>query len=172
MRGRKRKPVTLTRRDKWTLGGVAAVVLIAVASGMWLHLHQQTDRSSADIQIQARGPVRLPVADLSPGEAHTYAVTGLDGRVFRLFASARQGGTYDVAHAACRRCQSRGGSTYVRRGQLFCNHCQQPMPSVQRETDLPQQPDCTPVPIQYTLAGNDIVITRADLERTAQLLQP
>ena len=147
------------------------LVLLAVASGMWLHLHRQTDRFPADVQIRAREAVRLPVADLRPGDARTYAVTDLDGSTFRLFAAAKRAGSYDVAHAACRRCEGRGGSTYVRRGQLFCHHCRQPMPSVKREADLPQQPDCTPVPVQYSLAGDHIVLASAELERTAQLLR-
>ena len=92
MGGRKRKPVTLTRPDKWTLRGVAALVLLAVASGMWVHLHRHTDRFAADVQIRPREAVRLPVADLRPGDARTYAVTDLDGSAFRLFAAANRAG--------------------------------------------------------------------------------
>lgn len=146
-------------------------MVTVVVSGMWFHLSQVKEQIPADIEIHADGEAHVPLATVSGGSAHTYAIKASGDRIVRIFVSANQSGGSHVAHAACRRCLGRGGRTYVKNQQLFCNHCRQPMPTVAESAELPNETDCTAVPIPYSVSGNHIVISRADLESTAQLFR-
>jgi uncharacterized membrane protein len=171
MSSRKRKPVTLSRGEKLRLGALSAFTLAVIVSVMWFHLALSKEQIRADIEMQAGSELHVPVATLSGGDAYTYAVKAPDDTMFRIFVSGNRLRGYNVAHAACRRCRGRGGKTYVKNQQLFCNHCRQPMPTVARSADLPTETDCTAVPIAYSISGDDIVVSRGDLESTAHLLR-
>ena len=171
MSSRKRKPVTLSRGEKLRLGAVAAFTLTVIVSVMWFHLSQAKEQIPADIEIQAAGDVRVPIATLSGGSARTYAIKACGDRIFRISVSGNKLRGYHVVHAACRRCRGRGGKTYVKNQQLFCNHCRQPMPTVARSADLPTETDCTAAPIPYSVSGDHIVISRADLESATQMFR-
>ncbi len=175
----KRKALGAMRKErnkKITVGIVAAFLILAFASAQISALPGGVDPKPEKVSI-AGNEVRIPVASASDGNLHKYVcdmqnmpancpMHGSDGKAnARILAITRSDGSIVAAYDACALC---GAAGYVQEGeQLICKRCGAPI----NPDTIGEAGGCNPIPVQYTLEGNEIVIKTDDAGEKADLFK-
>ena len=141
-------------------GAVFAVVLVyAMAS---------SGRGTAGTDSSNIAPVgadlSLPLSTFADGAARFYRYTTAAGREVRFFVMKSSDGVVRAAFDACDTCY-RDKRGYHQQGDVMvCNKCSRTFPS--NEINV-LRGGCNPSPLERTVAGDQVVLKAADLERGA-----
>ena len=154
----------LTSAERRSLFLLCAFLLAVIGLATWLHLSQHEFVPPREIAVRSGEDLRVPVADLSPGKAMIFRIDDQKGEPIRVFVKGQDHGRMVVTFAACRRCDRARRPSRVADGQLICGHCGEPMPILEEGATLPVEKDCTPVPVQFRIDGDSLVVRAVDIE--------
>lgn len=124
----------------------------------------------SEVGVRSGQDLRVPLAELSPGTARIFRMEYQEGQPVRVFVQRQAQGRTVVTFAACPRCDRASRPSRVSEGQLICGHCGEPMPILAEGATLPEEKDCTPIPIQFRIDGGSLVVRAADIEAGRLLL--
>ncbi len=175
----KRKALGAMRKErnkKITVGIVAAVLIIAFMSAQISALPAGVDPKPEKVST-AGGVIKIP-ASVSDGNLHKYVcdmqhalgeaclMHGSSGEAnVRILAMTKSDGSAAVAYDACALC---GAAGYVQEGdELICKRCGAPI----NPDTIGEAGGCNPIPLKYTLAGDEIVIKTDDAGERADLFK-
>jgi uncharacterized membrane protein len=153
--------LTRTRAFLGTLG----IVILALLGLGFTYANRAEETPVEALELAADGAVRLPLARLGEGELHRYAVE-VDGRPVRFIAMRLGSGEVVAGFDACVICGPEG---YTQQGaEVVCLHCSSAIypPTIGRPGG------CNPVPLEFEVAGSELVVTAAGLEAAAALFGP
>ena len=162
MKRKKDRPLTPSERRSLLL--LTVFLLAAIGLGVWLQVGQHEFIPTPETSMRAGEDLRIPVAELSPGKARIFRFDAQINEPIRVFVGHRGNGRLVATFAACRRCDRASGRSRVSDGQLICGHCGEPMPLLEEGATLPQEKDCTPIPVQFKIEGDSLVVRASDIE--------
>lgn len=152
------------RRQSKVPALVAALAVVAVFFAYIFLRGQNAGATFAggDAQVIAAGSeIRIPLADVSSGEAKFFQYAAANGQRARFFVMKSSDGVYRAALDACDVCY-RGKRGYFQDGDdMVCKKCGQRFPSALINV---VRGGCNPVPIERTVAGDTLIIHARDLE--------
>jgi FTR1 family protein len=151
-------------------GGALGIGILALLGTGFVYGRQPKALSPAVPVAAAEDGLRLALAPLRDGHLHRFLVDLGGGRKTRIIAVSTgeaegpAGGTrVAVAFDACEVCGSHG---YIETaGQIECLHCE----SAVYPPSIGKAGGCNPIPLAATVAGDELRVARADLERGATL---
>jgi FTR1 family protein len=152
---------TRTRAFLGTLG----IVILALLGLGFTYANRAEETPVETLELAADGAVRLPLARLGEGELHRYAVE-VDGRPVRFIAMRLGSGEVVAGFDACVICGPEG---YTQQGaEVVCLHCSSAIypPTIGRPGG------CNPVPLEFEVAGSELVVAAGGLEAAAALFGP
>lgn len=172
----RRKALAVVRRErnrKTATGMVAAFIILAFVSTQISALPAGIDPKPEKVKVT--DVVRIPAS--SDGNLHKYVcdaqthpadcpMHGSNGEAnARILAITRSDGSVAVAYDACALC---GAAGYVQEGdELICKRCGAPI----NIDTVGEGGGCNPMPLEYSLEGDEIVIKTKDIEK-ADLFKP
>jgi len=172
----RRKALAAVRRErnrKIAAGIAAAFIILAFVSTQISALPQGIDPKPEKISVT--DAVRIPAS--LDGNLHKYVcdaqthpadcpMHGSSGDAnARILAITRSDGSVAAAYDACALC---GAAGYVQEGEeLICKRCGAPI----NIDTIGEGGGCNPIPLEYSLEGNEIVIKTKDIEK-ADLFKP
>lgn len=175
----KRKALGAIRKErnrKIAAGIVAVLLILAFVSTQISALPQGVDPKPEKVGITGN-ELRIPVASAADGNLHKYVcdmqnmpancpMHGSDGKAnARILAITRSDGSVAVAYDACALC---GAAGYVQEGeQLICKRCGAPI----NPDTIGEAGGCNPIPLKYTVAGDEIVIKTDDAGERAGMFK-
>ncbi len=175
----KRKALGTIRKErtrKITIGTIAVFIILAFVSAQISALPAGVDPKPEKVST-AGGVIKIPVASASDGNLHKYVcdmqnmpancpMHGSDSQAnARILAITRSDGSAAVAYDACALC---GAAGYVQEGdQLICKRCGAPI----NPDTIGEAGGCNPIPLKYTVAGDEIMIKTDDAEEKADLFK-
>lgn len=176
----KRKALGAMRKErnkKITVGIVAAFLILAFMSAQISALPGGVDPKPEKVSVTGN-EVRIPAASAADGNLHKYVcdmqhaagencpMHGSDGKAnARILAITRSDGSVAVAYDACALC---GAAGYVQEGeQLICKRCGAPI----NPDTIGEAGGCNPIPLKYTVTGDEIVIKTEDIGEKADLFK-
>lgn len=162
MKRKKDRPLTPSERRSLLL--LTVFLLAAIGLGVWLQVGQHEFIPTPEISMRAGEDLRVPLAELGPGKARIFRFDAPNQEPIRVFVARQGGGRLVATFAACRRCDRASGRSRASNGQLICGHCGEPMPILEEGATLPQEKDCTPIPVQFRIEGDSLVVRASDIE--------
>ncbi len=175
----KRKALGVIRKErnrKIAVGIVAALLIVAFVTAQISALPQGVDPKPEKVSI-TRNELRIQAAGASDGNLHKYVcdmqnhpancpMHGSDGKAnARILAIKKSDGSVATAYDACALC---GAAGYVQEGeQLICKRCGAPI----NPDTIGEAGGCNPIPLKYTVAGDEIVIKTDDIGERADLFK-
>ena len=162
MKRKKDRPLTPAERRSLFL--LSAFLLAAIGLGLWLNLSQHEIVPASEILVRSGQDLRIPLAELSLGKARIFKIEEQEDGPIRVFVKRQDHGRVVVTFAACRRCDRANRPSRVSEGQLICGHCGEPMPLLAEGATLAKEKDCTPVPVQFRIDGDSLLVRAADIE--------
>lgn len=145
----------------WIIAAVA--ILLAGAGGFLL----RTGDSQAGEVRAAGGRVSIPVAAVSDGQAHFFTWRH-DGLPIRFFVLKSHDGVVRAAFDTCDVCYKEKKGYRQEGDEMICNNCNQRFPSDQINE---VKGGCNPAPIERSIAGDQLILTEADLAQGARYFQ-
>ncbi len=124
--GRKRTALSGGRRWQLAAGSAALILVFLMGAGEIFSSSSGMDLSSESIAVPASGIIEIPLASISDGGLHRFAISD-SGLEIRFFALRTGVGTIATAFDACRACYSYG-RYYLKGGELICSQCDAPVP--------------------------------------------
>lgn len=152
------------RRQSRVPALVAALAIVAVFLTYVVLRGQKASATYAGGEAQAvtaGSDVRIPLAQVSSGEAKFFEYVAANGRRARFFVMRSSDGVYRAALDACDVCYA-GKKGYFQDGDdMVCKKCGQRFPSALVNV---VRGGCNPVPVERSVAGDMLVISAAELE--------
>ena len=161
---KRKKDRPLTQGERRSLFFLSTFLLAAIGLGVWLHLSQHEIVPASEILVRSGQDLRIPLAELSLGKARIFKIEEQEGAPIRVFVKRQDHGRVVVTFAACRRCDRANRPSRVSEGQLICGHCGEPMPILEEGATLAKEKNCTPVPVQFRIDGDSLLVRAADIE--------
>lgn len=161
---KRKKDRPLTPKERRSLMLLTLFLLSAIGLGVWLHLGHIEFIPPPEISMSAGEDLRIPVVELSPGRARIFRFDAQNDEPIRVFVGRLGNRRLVATFAACRRCDRASGRSRVSDGQLICGHCGEPMSILEEGATLPQEKDCTPIPVQFRIEGDSLVVRASDIE--------
>ena len=176
----KRKALGAMRKErnrKITVGIAAAFLIFAFVSAQISALPSGVDPKPEKVSTEG-GMIKIPASSASDGNLHKYVcdmqhtpgeacpMHGSSGEAdVRILAMTKSDGSAAVAYDACALC---GAAGYVQEGdELICKRCGAPI----NRDSLEMGGGCNPIPLKFTLEGEQIVIKNEDIGEKADLFK-
>ena len=149
------------------LAGIALVV-VAIAAVVIVSARGADGPAVAAAPVAASGDaVRIPVAEISDGQAHFYSYDA-GGTAVKYFVMQSKDGEYRAAFDACDVCYP-NKKGYKQQGDVMvCNNCGQQFDS-SKINEL--KGGCNPSPIDRKVEGEELVLRTDDLQAGVQYFQ-
>lgn len=149
---------------RWAVGmvvvaGVLVIAFLAFGQG------ERADNKGKQV-IAVNNEVRIPLSEVSDGNAKFYQYKASNNRLVRFFVIKSSDGVYRAAADACDVC-FRGKKGYYQQGDdMVCRKCGRHFPSaaVNEVTG-----GCNPDGIPRAIQGSNLVIQTAELEQRTVL---
>ncbi len=161
----RREKARLKREKLWSgLAYGAAFLFIVMFSAEYVYSRSIASLTPATLLTAHNGLVSVPVRQIENGDLHRYKVITPGGPV-RFFALRKPNGHLALAFDACQIC---GGKGYYQNGQmLFCRNCDAPV----NTATIGIYGGCNPIPLQYQVVGNQVLIRVGVLAGEAPLFR-
>jgi len=145
-------------------GGTLGVVILALLGFGFVYGQKPKTLSPATPVTAREDGLHLELEPLGDGRLHRFLVDLGGGRRVRIIAVATgEDGRIAVAFDACEICGTHG---YVEAGsEIECLHCR----SAIYPPSIGKSGGCNPIPLEGAVAGGELVVPRAGLERGAPL---
>jgi uncharacterized membrane protein len=114
----------------------------------------------ARVAPDARGTVRIAVADLAPGQVRFYRYLNTGNQEVKFFVGRDEGGHVQVAFDANEICFKRKRGYSYADGWLTCRVCDKAFRLAEVNAG---GGGCKPVPIAHRLEGDELVLADADI---------
>src|SRR5689334_14318201 len=153
-----RKAQWSARKEKlWSTAVYASsFIFIVLVTAQFIYAKSTASLSPAHELAVSNGQVEIPLAEVSDGELHRYALN-LDGKEIRFLLFKKPDGNVVSVLDACQICGPVG--FYKSGNQIICKNCSAPV----NPQSIGQAGGCNPIPIKSTSNGQQIVITQANL---------
>lgn len=160
-----RKALWTARRERFWMASVylTTFVFILLITAQFIYAKAQEPTPAATKLGFVNGAVSIPIAQLSSGDLHLYAVT-INGTEVRFFLYPKPDGNIVAVFDACTICGPVG--FYKTSTGLVCKNCAAPI----NPQSVGQAGGCNPIPLNSAKSGDAIVITQADLAAGAPVL--
>lgn len=146
---------------------VSTLLLAFVLSLAATHAFAFLDLFSGPKAVQAQGgEVRIPVSEVSDGDAHHFRYTG-EGPELKFFL-IRSGETLRAAFDACDVCYHAKKGYTQDKEFMICNNCGMRF-HASRIGDV--KGGCNPAPLRHRVEGGEVVISLADLAAGAEFFE-
>jgi FTR1 family protein len=157
-RAQQRKAQWTARKERlWsTAVYTSSFVFIMLVTAQFIYAKSTTSLSPAHELAITSGEVVVPVAEVSDGDLHRYAVN-IDGKEVRFLVFKKPDGKIATVLDACQICGPVG--FYKSGSQIICKNCAAPI----NANSIGQSGGCNPIPLKSSQQGDRIVITQADL---------
>jgi|SRR5579871_149498 len=157
---------TARRERMWMLAACAAAALFMLTiTAEFIYAKSETELSAAAELNISDGVARIPVASVSDGMLHRFAIKS-DGVSVRVIAIRRPDQSIVVAFDACEICGSQG---YYQKGpNVICKNCA----SAINIPTIGQEGGCNPIPLESRVDGGQIVIPAATLLAGSKHFRP
>lgn len=145
-----------------TGGGKKPIVgiVVAVAVAAFAAFVIFSGDTKFQVVTAAEGAVRIPVAEVSDGQAHYYTYKGR-GKNLNFFVLKSSDGVIRAAFDACDVCY-RERKGYRQEGDdMVCNNCGQRFPSVKINV---LKGGCNPAPLERSVEGGMLVLKTTHIE--------
>ena len=145
-----------------------ALALVAIAAVVIVSNRGADSPAVAAAPVAASGAdVKIPVAEISDGQAHFYSYDA-GGTEVKYFVMQSKDGEYRAAFDACDVCYP-NKKGYTQDGdQMVCNNCGQRFDS-SRINEV--KGGCNPSPIDRKVKGQELVLKTDDLQAGVQYFQ-
>ena len=166
----KREQFVQPRKNRWAVPGVLAALAVVAGLGAFVVFRPQENGDAppaapapAITASATGGDIRIPLAELSGGQAKFYDHAAAGGKRVRLFAVRDTDGTYRAALDACEICYHARKGYAQRGGEMLCRQCGNSYAPVL----IDESPGgCHPIRLERRVAGEHLVIAAADVEAT------
>ena len=157
-RALQRKAQWSTRKERlWsTAVYTSSFVFIMLVTAQFIYAKSTTSLSPAHVLTLANGQFSIPTAEVSDGELHRYSVD-VDGKEIRFLVFKKPDGKIVTVFDACQICGPVG--FYKSGGQIICKNCSAPV----NAQSVGQPGGCNPIPLKSSSAGDQVVVSQADL---------
>ena len=139
-------------------------LLGAIGLILWLNHSKDEIIPPSERALRSGQDLTIPLAELSHGKARIFRVEDQKGGSIRLFVTQHDHRRIVVTFAACRRCERASRPSHVSNGQLIRGECGEPMPIPKEGETLSNERDCTPLPVQFRIDRDLLVVRAADIE--------
>ncbi len=162
----KRKAEWSARRERFWMVAVYATsfLFIVMITAEFIYAKGTSALSAATPVTFTNGSVSIPLAQLSDGDLHRYAVNE-GGTQIRFLLYQKPDGKVAVVFDACEICGSVG--FFKTANGLVCKNCASPINS--QSVGTPG--GCNPVPLKASVSGGDVVIQEAELAAGGKLFR-
>ncbi len=153
-----RKAQWSARKEKlWSTAVYASsFIFILLVTAQFIYAKSTYSLSPAHELTISNGQLEIPLAEVSDGELHRYAVN-IEHKELRFLLFKKPDGKVVSVLDACQICGPVG--FYKSGNQIICKNCSAPV----NPQSVGQAGGCNPIPIKSTSTGQEIVITQADL---------
>jgi uncharacterized membrane protein len=149
------------------LAGLALAV-VAIAAVVIVSNRGADSPAAAAAPVAASGAaVKIPVAEISDGQAHFYSYDA-GGTEVKYFVMQSKDGDYRAAFDACDVCYPNKKGYSQDGDQMVCNNCGQRFDS-SRINEV--KGGCNPSPIDRKVKGQELVLKTDDLQAGVQYFQ-
>ena len=161
-----RKAIWTARRERFWMASVyvTTFVFILLITAQFIYAKAQEPITPATKLDFVNGAVSVPLAQISDGNLHRYAVT-INGTEVRFFLYPKPDGNVVAVFDACAICGPVG--FYKTSTGLVCKNCAAPI----NPQSVGQAGGCNPIPLNSTKTADAIVITQGDLAAGAPVFQ-
>lgn len=160
-RALQRKAQWSARKEKlWSTAVYASsFIFIILVTAQFIYAKSTSSLSPAHELTISKGQLEIPLAEVSDGQLHRYAVN-VEGKEVRFLLFKKPDGSVVSVLDACQICGPVG--FYKSGAQIICKNCSAPV----NPQSVGQAGGCNPIPIKSTTSGQEVVITQADLTST------
>jgi len=161
-RAEERKQEWRARRERMWMTAVysSSFLFIVMITAQFIYAKSQDALSPATEVALVDGRASVPLAQVSDGELHRFATT-IDGARVRFLLYQRPDGKVVALADACEICGSVG--FYQNPEGIICKNCAAPIAPM----SMGQPGGCNPIPLKSSVAGDALVIERAELAGVA-----
>ncbi|MDR1791513.1 MAG: DUF2318 domain-containing protein [Propionibacteriaceae bacterium] len=161
--GRVRRAAQLSRR-RFLATGLGAATLV-VATGIWGRqlAGSAPTLSEPEPWEDVGNDVAVPLAQISDGHLHRFALTVPPGTEVRFIVIQKPEGAFGVGLDACNVCGPTG--YYERDGQVICKMCEVAM----NIRTIGFAGGCNPIPLDFRLDGGKLLVAKRDLIAAAEV---
>ena len=155
----RRKAAWNIKRERMWMAAVytSSLVFIMLVTAQFIYAKSASALSPATELTFTDHAVRIPVAQVSDGDLHRYAVH-VGTREVRFWLYKKPDGKIASLFDACEIC---GAVGFYRSGnQIICKNCAAPI----NANSVGEPGGCNPIPLKATANGDEIVIVQSDLE--------
>ncbi|HVS03852.1 MAG TPA: Fe-S-containing protein [Thermoanaerobaculia bacterium] len=153
------------QRHSRLLAGAVGLGVMSLLGMSFAYSQQPQQLSPAEPVALSAGAVRIPLARIAGGGLHRFTAE-VDGRQARFIALEIAPGEVVAAFDACVICGPRG--YYQAGSEVVCMHCS----SAIYPPSIGQPGGCNPVPLEFRVEGDDLVIAAASLAPGTALFTP
>lgn len=135
-----------------------ALVLLASIQFGEKHLSQSTELAPAEEMIMSGVQILIPLNQVDDGHLHRFEYTTKENVKMRFIVVLKNETSYGVGLDACDICGATG--YYERNDEIVCKLCD----VVMNRSTIGFKGGCNPVPLNYSIENNQMVIQQADLD--------
>ena len=135
----------------------SSLVFIMLVTAQFIYAKSASALSPATELTFTDHAVRIPVAQVSDGDLHRYAVR-VGSHEVRFWLYKKPDGKIASLFDACEICGAVG--FYKSGNQIVCKNCAAPI----NANSVGEAGGCNPIPLKSSASGDDIVIAQSDLE--------
>jgi uncharacterized membrane protein len=161
-----RRLVKATKRRRLRYGvltsGAYVALGLAVTVGVAIE-EREIELSPPEPYELVEGAALVSLELVEDGHLHRFAYTAADGTEVRFIVIKKNGVAYGVGLDACEVCGPTG--YYERDGKIVCRRCD----VVMNIATIGFKGGCNPIPLEYTLDGDCLTVSAADLEAAASI---
>jgi FTR1 family protein len=160
----RRKAAWTVRRERFWMASVYAssFIFIVLVTAGFIDAKAKSSLSPATEVQFVNGSISIPAAQVADGDLHRY-VTTINGTSVRFWMMKKPDGKIATLFDACEICGAVG--FYKDSTGVVCKNCAAPI----NPQTVGQPGGCNPVPLDATVAGDNVIITQADLAKGERL---
>ncbi len=162
----KRKAAWTAKRERMWMAAVytSSLVFIMLVTAQFIYAKSASALSPATYLSFSNHEVQIPLAQVSDGDLHRYAVKIGDTDV-RFWLYKKPDGKVAALFDACEICGPVG--FYKSGNQIVCKNCAAPI----NPQSVGEPGGCNPIPLKASATNTDVVITEADLASGLKVFQ-
>jgi len=163
----RRKALWTARRERLWMASVYAssFVFILLVTAEFIYAKSASSLSPAAELSPVRGVITIPLAQVSDGDLHRFAVNE-NGQQVRFWLYKKPDGKIATVFDACEICGAVG--FYKGPNGVVCKNCAAPI----NPQSVGQRGGCNPIPLQATTTADSLIIPEAEIAAGVRYFKP
>jgi len=163
----RRKALWTARRERLWMASVYAssFVFILLVTAEFIYAKSASSLSPATELSPVRGVITIPLAQVSDGDLHRFAVNE-NGQQVRFWLYKKPDGKIATVFDACEICGAVG--FYKGPNGVVCKNCAAPI----NPQSVGQRGGCNPIPLQATTTADSLIIPEAEIAAGVRYFKP